>query len=85
MKELYKLPARPEANGQNILQGDKYRITMLTEGLVRLEYSEDGVFEDRATQTVINRDFPPVKFQVKETEEELEILTWRFRLNYNKK
>ena len=37
MKELYKLPARPEANRQNILQGDKYRITMLTEGLVRLE------------------------------------------------
>ena len=85
MKELYKLPARPEANRQNILQGDKYRITMLTEGLVRLEYSEDGIFEDRATQTVINRDFPPVEFQVKETEEELEILTWRFRLNYNKK
>lgn len=85
MKELYKLPARPEANGQNILQGEKYRITMLTEGLVRLEYSEDGIFEDRATQTVINRDFPPVKFQVKETEEELEILTRRFRLNYNKK
>ena len=54
MKELYKLPARPEANRQNILQGDKYRITMLTEGLVRLEYSEDGIFEDRATQTVIN-------------------------------
>lgn len=43
MKELYKLPARPEANRQNILQGDKYRITMLTEGLVRLEYSEDGI------------------------------------------
>ena len=85
MKELYKLPARPEANRQNILQGDKYRITMLTEGLVRLEYSEDGIFEDRATQTVINRDFPPVEFQVKETEDELEILTWRFRLNYNKK
>ena len=85
MKELYKLPARPEANRQNILQGDKYRITMLTEGLVRLEYSEDGIFEDRATQTVINRDFPPVEFQVTETEEELEILTWRFRLNYNKK
>ena len=49
MKELYKLPARPEANRQNILQGDKYRITMLTEGLVRLEYSEDGIFEDSDT------------------------------------
>ena len=77
--------AETEANRQNILHGDKCRITMLTEGLVRLEYSEDGIFEDRATQTVINRDFRPVEFQVKETEEELEILTWRFRLNYNKK
>ena len=36
MKELYKLPARPEANRQNILQGDKYRITMLTGAGLRI-------------------------------------------------
>ena len=84
MEELYKLAVRPEADSRNVVQGEKYRITMLTAGLVRLEYSEDGIFEDRATQTVINRDFPAVDFHVKETPEELEIVTWRLRLTYDK-
>ena len=66
MEQLVKLPGRPAADSRNIIQGENYRITMLTEGLVRLEYSEDGIFEDRATQTVINRDFPAVDYQVKD-------------------
>lgn len=85
MQRMYKLPARPAARKENIIQGDKYRITMLTEGLVRLEYSEEGVFEDRATQTVLNRDFERTDFNIKETEEELEIATQRLRITYNKK
>ena len=68
-----------------MVKGDKYRITVLTEGLLRLEYSEDGVFEDRATQTVLNRDFEETAFEVKETEEELIIVTKRLRLTYNRK
>ncbi len=85
MQEMYKLPAKPVARQENVIKGDKYRITMLTAGLVRLEYCEDGIFEDRATQTVLNRDFPATDYQVKETEEELEIVTWRMRITYNKK
>ena len=48
MKEIYRVNTRPAALPENQVTGEKYRITMLTEGLVRLEYSEDGVFEDRA-------------------------------------
>ena len=58
MKDIYKVETRPNALAANIVVGDKYRITHLTEGLLRLEYSEDGVFEDRATQMVFFRDFP---------------------------
>lgn len=43
MEQLVKLPVRPAADSRNIIQGENYRITMLTEGLVRLEYSEDGI------------------------------------------
>ena len=57
MQEIYKLKVRPQARKENMVQGDKYRITLLTEGLVRLEYSEDGIFEDRATQFAFYRDF----------------------------
>lgn len=70
MEQLVKLPVRPAADSRNIIQGENYRITMLTEGAGRLEYSED-IFEIGATQTVINRDFPAVDYQVKETPEEL--------------
>ena len=37
--------------------GNKYRITILTERLVRFEYNEAGSFEDRPTEFVKNRKF----------------------------
>ena len=46
------------SNQKAIFQGEKYRITVLTERLVRLEYQEEGKFEDRLTELVINRSFP---------------------------
>ena len=52
MQDIYKMETRPYALQENMVTGEKYRITFLTEALVRLEYSEEGVFEDRATQTV---------------------------------
>ncbi len=44
------------------ITGDNYRISVLTDGLVRLEYSADGQFEDRPTQVVVNRSFAPVEY-----------------------
>ena len=49
--EEYKLEAHPVSKKEAIIQGDCYRITMLTSALVRLEYNSEGVFEDRATQS----------------------------------
>lgn len=68
-----------------MIQGEHYRITVLTKSLVRLEYSPDGIFTDAPTQTVLNRNFPQVSFEVRETPEELEIRTEYFQLNYDKK
>ena len=36
--EKYKLDCSPKCKPQAIIQGDKYRISVLTEALVRLEY-----------------------------------------------
>ena len=83
--EQYKLETHPKSNPKAIIQGDKYRITILTNALVRLEYSESGIFEDRPTQTVLNRDFPVPEFTVKELEEELIIYTSDFQLHYDRK
>ncbi|MFR3320988.1 MAG: hypothetical protein ACLTSZ_07325 [Lachnospiraceae bacterium] len=46
---MYKMPTAPGAHPDNVVKGEKYRITVLADGLFRLEYDETGVFEDRAT------------------------------------
>ena len=48
----------PIANEKSILVGENYRFTALTDRLIRLEYSPNGKFEDRASQMVFHRDFP---------------------------
>lgn len=85
MKEIFHVNTKGKSKEAAVVQGEKYRITMLTDALVRLEYSEDGKFEDRASQCVLNRDFPVPEFRVLESEESLEILTGRLQLIYNKR
>ena len=78
MKEL-------EEKKNAIVKGEKYRFTILTPALVRMEYSQKGIFVDLPTQTVINRDFPVPEFDVMETEDKLEIVTSCLRIRYDKK
>ena len=54
----------PVGRPENTIQGDKYRFTLLTPCLIRMEYREDGKFEDRPTQVVWNRKFDPVEFRI---------------------
>ena len=72
------------ANPKSIVKGEKYRFTVLTERLIRLEYSSDGVFEDRATEHVFNRFMDIPKFDVMEDARVLTIATDYFKLFYVK-
>lgn len=83
--EGYQLESHPVSKKEAMIQGDCYRITMLTPALVRLEYNAEGVFEDRPTQSVLNRDFPVPEYKVVETEEELAIYTSELEIHYNRK
>ena len=82
--EWRQFASRPLCAKQAVVQGEKYRITVLTARLFRLEYSEDGVFEDRPTQCVLNRDFPVPQFRVFETDGSLKIVTEGVVLLYDK-
>ncbi len=42
--------------------GNKYRITVLTSRLIRMEYQQDYDFVDAPTQMVVNRAFPKVEY-----------------------
>lgn len=84
MEELYRIKTEGHSEDAAIIQGEKYRFTVLTEEMIRLEYCEDGQFEDRATQCVIDRKFKVPEYQVIENEESLEIITDKIHLVYNK-
>ena len=71
-------------NANNIFKGNKYRITILSEILIRLEYSENGTFLDEQTELVKNRNFPIPDFKVQQDEKFLVIETNYFRLEYIK-
>ena len=61
-KKRFQWPVRPNALPENMIPGSKYRFTVLTSRLLRLEYSAEGIFEDRASQSVFYRDFPKCEF-----------------------
>ena len=58
MKPVQRLGSRPVAGPRAVVRGDRFRITVLTDGLVRLEHAEDGVFEDRASTFAVDREQP---------------------------
>lgn len=84
INKKYSYKTTPVANEKSVIQGDKYRFTILTSRLIRIEYNENGHFEDRATQTVVNRMFDVAAFTVNETEELLTITTQHIELKYTK-
>ena len=47
-----------------MITGNNYRITVLTDRLIRLEYSPEGEFVDLPTQVVTNRRFPEVPVSI---------------------
>lgn len=66
-KTRFIYETRPLAAAGNMVIGEKYRFTVLTPSLIRMEYSKQGKFEDRASQSVFFRDFPENNF-TKESE-----------------
>lgn len=66
------------------IQGSKYRITILSDGLIRLEYNKAGLFNDYPTELVWFRNFSVPEFNIREDERFLEITTTKFKLNYMK-
>lgn len=67
-----------------VFQGQKYRITILSELLIRFEYNAKGNFENRPTEFAINRDFEIPPMGVTQDNKFLVITTKYFKLEYTK-
>ncbi len=52
----------PVASAQAQVIAGNARFTVLTDRLIRMEWSEKGVFEDNATLAIVNRNLPVPKF-----------------------
>ena len=71
-------------SNDNTVSGKTFRITVLTERLVRLEYNPNGLFVDLESELVRFRNFPKVDFELKEDNKYLTIKTKYFSLSYTK-
>ena len=77
---------KPICPKENIIQGASFRISVLTDSLLRLEYEENGHFTDNATQVVLNRDFPQVDVDIIcDEEDKLLFRTKRLEVCYDKR
>jgi alpha-glucosidase (family GH31 glycosyl hydrolase) len=84
-KARYDFQTKPLAHPDAIVSGEKYRFTVLTDGLLRFEWAEDGKFEDRASTFAVNRELAVPEFYVWDRGHAIEIVTHRFHVIYDKK
>ena len=73
-----------KVNEKCVFTGNKYRIEVLSERLIRIEYSETGKFVDLASNLVICRNFERPMFEHKEDEAFIYINTKYINFRYLK-
>ncbi len=76
--------SKAKNDNKAMVVGRKYRITVITERVVRLEYSPTGTFVDIPSQLVKNRNFGLPEFTIRQDNNFLEITTKYFTLSYMK-
>ncbi len=74
----------PQANPDATVVSGNARFTVLTPEMIRIEYSDKGVFEDKATFAVVNRNLDVPAFEKKEDDTFLYINTDKLSLKYRK-
>lgn len=72
----------PVASEKAVVIEANARFTVLTDRLIRMEWAEDGTFEDRASLAIVNRNLPVPSFKVIRNGESLTIMTSAVTLTY---
>ena len=75
-------PFNPAASPQAQVVSGNARFTVLTDRLIRMEWSPSGQFEDRATLAIVNRNLPVPRFTVQQGRNGLTIKTAAVTLTY---
>ena len=80
--ELYDYDPNPNPEAVVVASDGKFRAQVLTDFTFRFEYSETGVFENRPTLTIVNRNLSAPHFHTYEQDGKLLILTQDFNVSY---
>ncbi len=73
-----------QGESKAIYKGKNYRITIITERVIRLEFSPTGQFVDAPTQLIKNRNLGYPDFRVNQDANFMEVITKYFTLTYVK-
>ena len=65
-------------------QDHNVRMTVITDGTVRMEWEPDGKFVDNASFVAVNRQYQPVSYQIKDSKKVIEIRTSKMIVRYVK-
>jgi len=82
LNTLYAQKYDPVANPEAVVISENVRFTILTPGLIRMEWAEDEVFEDHASLVFVNRNLPVPEFKTQEENDWLIIETENINLKY---
>lgn len=78
----FSMGGNPVPDPEAVVTRDNIRITVLTPGLFRLEWSANGEFENRTSLTFINRHTEVPEYSVSEKNGILEVKTAKLLLKY---
>lgn len=84
---LYSLGwAQPAAStASNIAyQDSQVRFTVITDGVIRMEWMPDGKFTDQASFLCVNRQYPKVNYKLRSSGSWVEISTSKMKMKYKK-
>jgi hypothetical protein len=82
LAEHFQIDFNAAAPKKAVVLSDKLRITILTAGLLRLEFDPQKEFDDRPTQLVWKRELKVPDFSYKKDEQQLTIETEKLKLKY---
>ncbi|MFP4383444.1 MAG: TIM-barrel domain-containing protein [Spirochaetia bacterium] len=78
----FKIDTAPKAHQDAVVKAEHVRFTVLTSRLIRIEYSPENRFEDRASEVFWYRKQPVPSFTVDRSEQTLVIRTDHLKITY---
>ncbi|MBR5834063.1 MAG: DUF4968 domain-containing protein, partial [Bacteroidales bacterium] len=81
---LLLIGMRSEAQDNVAYQDSQVRFTVITDGVIRLEWQPEGKFTDSPSLVASERDYPKADFKVTQTEKKVQISTSKMVLTYSR-